>query len=124
MRLRFRYQLTPKLHARCRLIATAGSADEAHWIRAGRFLGGLRCFFTLLNPNWWYLGMAGRLPEFLCPRECVGQQDYVALDYYWGMAAFRLGGFFRLLDAMQQKFGKAPIWPRGRRRMQERIHPP
>jgi hypothetical protein len=32
---------------------------------------------TVLNSNWWHLGMAGKLPGFLCPEECVGQQDYV-----------------------------------------------
>ena len=32
-------------------------------------------FSTLLNPNWWSLGMAGRLPDFLCPRECIGAQE-------------------------------------------------
>jgi hypothetical protein len=24
---------------------------------------------TAMNSNWWHLGMAGKLPEFLCPRE-------------------------------------------------------
>ncbi|HMF27454.1 MAG TPA: family 1 glycosylhydrolase, partial [Candidatus Cybelea sp.] len=41
-------------------------------------------FTTLLGTNWWNLGMVGKLPEFLCPREAVGTLDFVGLDYYWG----------------------------------------
>ena len=41
---------------------------------------------TVVASNWWHLGMAGKLPEFLCPPECVGQQDFVGLDYYWGIS--------------------------------------
>ena len=32
---------------------------------------------TILNSNWWHLGMAGKLPELFCPKECAGQQDFV-----------------------------------------------
>lgn len=73
-------------------------------------LGSLSFF---ADTNWWHLGMAGRLPEFLCPAECVAQHDYVGLDYYWGINTLRLPRLFQLMDAMQQQFGRAPVWPRG-----------
>jgi hypothetical protein len=73
----------------------------------------VRSFATLSNTNWWYLGMAGRLPAFLCPPECVGTQDYVALDYYWGISTLRIPRLVRLIEAMQQKFARAPVWPGG-----------
>src|SRR5260370_34501368 len=40
---------------------------------------------TILNSNWWHLGMAGKLPELFCPKDCAGQQDFVRLDYYWAI---------------------------------------
>lgn len=67
----------------------------------------------LVNPNWWYLGMAGKLPEYLCPPECVGQQDYVGMDYYWGISALRVDLVVRLAGAMQQQFDRAPVWSKG-----------
>jgi beta-glucosidase/6-phospho-beta-glucosidase/beta-galactosidase/ABC-type amino acid transport substrate-binding protein len=66
---------------------------------------------TALTSNWWHLGMAGKLPEFLCPAWCVGQQDFVGLDYYWGIAALRLDRIQRLLDSANGRFSKAPVWP-------------
>jgi beta-glucosidase/6-phospho-beta-glucosidase/beta-galactosidase/ABC-type amino acid transport substrate-binding protein len=66
---------------------------------------------TQLNSNWWHLGMAGKLPEFLCPKECVGQQDYVGLDYYWGIPTLGLRRISRLLDAATQQYALAPVWP-------------
>ncbi|MGH7708385.1 MAG: family 1 glycosylhydrolase [Vulcanimicrobiaceae bacterium] len=66
---------------------------------------------TLLNGNWWHLGMAGKLPAFLCPPECVGTQDYVGLDYYWGIPALRVDLVERLMEAAQQKYSQAPVWP-------------
>jgi len=66
---------------------------------------------TIAGANWWNLGMADRLPQFLCPAECVGTLDYVGLDYYWGAAsvfqAHRLGA------AMECRYGDAPVFPRG-----------
>ena len=67
---------------------------------------------TLLNGNWWHLGMAGKLPAFLCPTECVGAQDFVGLDYYWGVPTFRLDRVGRLMDAAHQRYADAPVWPR------------
>lgn len=66
---------------------------------------------TVLASNWWHLGMAGKLDEFLCPHECVGQQDFVGLDYYWGIHALRLDRIQRLVEAGLGRFDRAPVWP-------------
>jgi beta-glucosidase/6-phospho-beta-glucosidase/beta-galactosidase/ABC-type amino acid transport substrate-binding protein len=66
---------------------------------------------TALNSNWWHLGMAGKLPEFLCPRECVGQQDFVGCDYYWGISTLGLHRIQELLSAMHGYYDQAPVWP-------------
>jgi beta-glucosidase/6-phospho-beta-glucosidase/beta-galactosidase/ABC-type amino acid transport substrate-binding protein len=66
---------------------------------------------TALNSNWWHLGMAGKLPEFLCPSECVGQQDFVGLDYYWGISTLGLHRIQELLSAMHGYYDQAPVWP-------------
>src|SRR5262245_53190763 len=66
---------------------------------------------TALTSNWWHLGMAGKLPAFLCPPECVGQQDFVGFDYYWGIAAPQLHRIQPLLDAAAGHFDRAPVWP-------------
>jgi len=64
--------------------------------------------------NWWYLGMAGRMPDFICPTECIGQQDFVGFDYYWGIGTLGLGGIKRLLDALAfGRFDNAPVWSQG-----------
>lgn len=80
-----------------------------------RFLEPLQQQFSILSTaltsNWWHLGMAGKLPEFLCPSWCVGQQDFVGLDYYWGIAALRLDRIQRLIDSANGHFSKAPVWP-------------
>src|SRR6266480_1111334 len=55
---------------------------------------------SALFSNWWHLGMAGRLPKYLCPAECVGQQDFVGLDYYWGISTLRLARISRLFNAL------------------------
>lgn len=68
-------------------------------------------FGTLVGTNWWNLGMAGKLPHFLCPPECVGTLDYVGLDYYWGVPSIRPGQIQRLFAAAQAQYGHAPVWP-------------
>jgi ABC-type amino acid transport substrate-binding protein len=65
--------------------------------------------FTLLSSNWWYLGMQGRLADFLCPKECVGALDFVGIDYYWGLSTLRLAGLGRLFDAANQRYSLAPV---------------
>ena len=67
-------------------------------------------FSTILASNWWHLGMAGRLPDFLCPQECIRQQDFVGLDYYWGISSFRLDRLQALQDAAMGRFDRAPVW--------------
>jgi beta-glucosidase/6-phospho-beta-glucosidase/beta-galactosidase len=57
--------------------------------------------------------MAGKLPEFLCPKECIGQQDFVGLDYYWGISSLRLSRIQALIDAGLGRFDRAPVWPGG-----------
>jgi beta-glucosidase/6-phospho-beta-glucosidase/beta-galactosidase/ABC-type amino acid transport substrate-binding protein len=68
-------------------------------------------FTTLLGTNWWNLGMAGKLPEFLCPRDCVGTLDYVGLDYYWGVPSFWPRDLHRLSAASDFQYANAPVWP-------------
>ena len=77
---------------------------------------------TVLNSNWWHLGMAGKLPEFLCPKECVGLQDYVGLDYYWGIDSFELSRMHQLVDASLSHFDSAPVDPPGLSGVLNRFH--
>ncbi len=63
-----------------------------------------------LSSNWWYLGMAGKLPAFLCPQECVGQMDFVGFDYYWGIEKLSFNNIQQLWDAAVGRFGNAPVW--------------
>jgi beta-glucosidase/6-phospho-beta-glucosidase/beta-galactosidase len=77
---------------------------------------------TVLNSNWWHLGMAGKLPEFLCPKECVGQQDFVGLDYYWGIDSFEFDRMHQLLDASMSHYEGAPVDPPGLLRALTRFH--
>ncbi len=76
----------------------------------------------IANANWWYLGTSGRLPEELCPQEAIGAQDFVGLDYYWGLPTMKLGKFRSLEDAAHGKFLKAPVWPRGLYHALRRFH--
>ncbi len=68
---------------------------------------------TMFASNWWYLGMAGELDEFLCPKECAGKFDFVGLDYYWGISTLQLDRIQRLMDAAYRRFDRAPVWPGG-----------
>lgn len=68
-------------------------------------------FTTLVGTNWWNLGMAGKLPEFLCPKECAGTLDYVGLDYYWGVPNIWPSQLRRLSAAAECRYGSAPVWP-------------
>jgi beta-glucosidase/6-phospho-beta-glucosidase/beta-galactosidase/ABC-type amino acid transport substrate-binding protein len=80
-----------------------------------RWLDGVRksfgMFSTLVGTDWWNLGMAGKLPEFLCPRECVGALDYVGIDYYWGVPSIWPAQLKRLSAAAECRYGMAPVWP-------------
>jgi beta-glucosidase/6-phospho-beta-glucosidase/beta-galactosidase/ABC-type amino acid transport substrate-binding protein len=68
-------------------------------------------FGTLLGTNWWNLGMAGKLPHFLCPPESVGALDYVGLDYYWGVPSVWPSQLQRLAAAADFHYANAPVWP-------------
>ncbi len=69
---------------------------------------------TIVATNWWNLGLAGELPERLCPRECVGALDFVGFDYYWGLGSLRLGRVHHLVQALTAgRYDVAPVWPRG-----------
>jgi beta-glucosidase/6-phospho-beta-glucosidase/beta-galactosidase len=46
----------------------------------------------------------------------------VALDYYWGINAFRVDTVVNMLGAMQQQFGRAPIWSKGLYRELRKLH--
>ena len=95
------------LHGDRRLNATRSS-----WLHALFSLRkALAIFTTLLGTNWWNLGLAGKLPEFLCPRECVGALDYVGLDYYWGVPSFWPSEIHRLSCASDFDYANAPAWP-------------
>jgi beta-glucosidase/6-phospho-beta-glucosidase/beta-galactosidase/ABC-type amino acid transport substrate-binding protein len=79
-------------------------------------LGALDFVLCALNGNWWHLGMAGRLPEWLCPAECAHQQDYAGVDYYWGIPTLTPRGVHQLGDAIAGAYAGAPVWPGGMRR--------
>ena len=88
------------------------SATRSSWLHEFFALRkSLAIFSTLLGTNWWNLGMAGKLPEFLCPRECVGTLDYVGLDYYWGVPSFWPRELHRLSAASDFQYANAPVWP-------------
>jgi len=72
---------------------------------------GFAIFTTLLGTNLWNLGMAGKLPAFLCPPECAGTLDYVGLDYYWGVPSFWPRDLHRLTAASDFHYSNAPVWP-------------
>lgn len=80
-----------------------------------RFLDPLRrtisMLTTIVATNWWNLGMAGKLPEFLCPAECIGQLDYVGLDYYWGVRTLWPSRLQHLASAAESRYANAPVWP-------------
>ncbi|MGA8097554.1 MAG: family 1 glycosylhydrolase [Candidatus Cybelea sp.] len=87
-------------------------ATRSSWLHAFFALRkSLAIFTTLLGTNWWNLGMAGKLPEFLCPRECVGTLDFVGLDYYWGVPSFWPRDLHRLSAASDFQYQNAPVWP-------------
>ena len=93
---------------------------KSRWLNwAWRFWGTTS---LIANANWWYLGTSGRLPEELCPPEAVGAQDFVGLDYYWGLPTSRLREFRSLEDAAHGRFLKAPVWPRGLFHALRRFH--
>jgi beta-glucosidase/6-phospho-beta-glucosidase/beta-galactosidase/ABC-type amino acid transport substrate-binding protein len=94
------------LHGARRLEATRSWLHKLLALRKS-----LAIFTTLLGTNWWNLGMAGKLPEFLCPSECAGTLDFVGLDYYWGVPSFWPSELHRLSAAADFQYASAPVWP-------------
>jgi beta-glucosidase/6-phospho-beta-glucosidase/beta-galactosidase/ABC-type amino acid transport substrate-binding protein len=86
-------------------------ALRSAWQWLAPLLRNLSATSALLAGSWWHLGMAGKLPESLCPRACVGQQDFAGLDYYWGLSLARIFQVSRLLGAGQGRFEQAPVTP-------------
>ena len=82
----------------------------------------LAMFGTLIGTNWWNLAMLGALPEFLCPRECVGALDFVGLDYYWGVPSIRPSEIQRLGAAAECRYAQAPVWPGELERILRQAH--
>jgi beta-glucosidase/6-phospho-beta-glucosidase/beta-galactosidase len=76
-----------------------------------RFVTILRLVLTGANSNWWHLGMAGKLPAFLCPPECVGQHDFVGLDHYWAVNNWQPWKIADLLKVATGRFDLAPVYP-------------
>lgn len=86
------------------------------------FLKGLAVLTSAINGNWWHLGMCGKLPKFLCPTDCVNQQDFVGFDYYWGINTFEFHRIYQLLEATMSRFANAPVDPPGLFRALKRLH--
>uniref|UniRef100_E6Q7L8 Solute-binding protein family 3/N-terminal domain-containing protein n=1 Tax=mine drainage metagenome TaxID=410659 RepID=E6Q7L8_9ZZZZ len=82
----------------------------------------LAMFGTLIGTNWWNLAMLGKLPEFLCPRECIGALDFVGLDYYWGVPSIWPGELQRLGAAAECRYAQAPVWPGELERILRQAH--
>jgi ABC-type amino acid transport substrate-binding protein len=101
-----------------RRVRAAGSPLQ--WV--DQFFKSMSVFTTILNTNWWNLGLAGRLSPMLCPEECVGALDFVGLDYYWGISGLRLGRIERLLAAAEGRYANAPVFPSLFRDIVQRQH--
>ncbi len=81
--------------------------------RLDEWLQAWTIFSTFVSSTWWYLGMRGELPEYLCPRECVDQLDFVSFDYYFGVSAPTPGQLRRLALSIQREFHQTAIWAGG-----------
>jgi ABC-type amino acid transport substrate-binding protein len=95
-------------------------SSKSSWLNWAWRFWGTTCLIA--NSNWWYLGMSGKLAKELCPPEAIGAQDFVGLDYYWGLPTHRLGKFRLLEDAANGRFLRAPVWPRGLYHSLRRFH--
>jgi beta-glucosidase/6-phospho-beta-glucosidase/beta-galactosidase len=81
--------------------------------RVDEWLQAWTIFSTFVSSTWWYLGMQGRLPKYLCPDGCAEQLDFVAFDYYFGVSAPTPGQLRKLALSAQRKFNAAALWPGG-----------
>ncbi|HLF27641.1 MAG TPA: family 1 glycosylhydrolase [Anaerolineae bacterium] len=78
-----------------------------NWLRA------YTIFSTFVSSSWWYMGLDGQLPEYLCPHPCVGQLDFVSFDYYFGVNLPTPRQIRRLAHSWQGRFNRAPLWAGG-----------
>ncbi len=81
--------------------------------RVNEWLRSWTVFSTFVSSAWWYLGMHGDLPNYLCPPEAVGQIDFVSFDYYFGVSRPTPGQLHRLSLTIERKFNQAALWPGG-----------
>lgn len=70
-------------------------------------------FSTFVTSSWWYMGMCGQLPDYLCPPDCAGQLDFVAFDYYFGANRLTPRQLRGLSHSAQRRFDQASLWPGG-----------
>lgn len=94
--------------------------SKRSWLNWAWRFWGTTCMIA--NANWWYLGITGKLAKQLCPQEAIGAQDFVGLDYYWGLPTHQLHRFRLLEDAAHGRFLRAPVWPRGLYHALRRFH--
>jgi hypothetical protein len=96
-------------------VGSPARLSRLHWLqrRLDPLLKQYSVLTSALLSNWWYLGLAGRLPAFLCPESCHGQLDFVGFDYYWGIPSLRLNRVQHLLAASVGHYDLAPVWPGG-----------
>lgn len=77
------------------------------WLRAYTILS------TFTASSWWYKGMRGQLPDYLCPPDCVNQLDFVSFDYYFGVSAPTPRQLQRLAKSVQRQFNVTALWAGG-----------
>jgi beta-glucosidase/6-phospho-beta-glucosidase/beta-galactosidase/ABC-type amino acid transport substrate-binding protein len=68
---------------------------------------------TMPMANWWYMGMAGELDDYLCPPGCENKMDFIGLDYYWGIPSLHIERLQHLMNAAYRRFDQAPVYPEG-----------
>ncbi len=70
-------------------------------------------FSTFLSSSWWYLGLKGQLPEYLCPRVAIDQLDFISFDYYFGVSRPSPRQLHRLSRSIQRQFSDTALWSGG-----------
>jgi ABC-type amino acid transport substrate-binding protein len=68
---------------------------------------------TMPMANWWYMGMADELDDYLCPPGCEHKMDFIGLDYYWGISSLHIERLQHLMNAAYRRFDQAPVYPDG-----------
>jgi beta-glucosidase/6-phospho-beta-glucosidase/beta-galactosidase len=70
-----------------------------------------RTIALLFDGDWCEMGALGRLPERLCPPDCVNQIDYLAFDYYY--AVRWLWDLPKLGASFDGHFERSPVYAPG-----------